>query len=182
MLLYRFQNVFWIIWVLRTPLYLTFVRGRPRDNLTSEITWHKIYRKYASILTSLRFGFSKLDLEIFYFLNFKIVLSIAHLRKLILSKIHISSHQNKKAYGLALHFVSKTFFFFFWSNGLKDFLIWRDDITTFAKTSLHEITKKNSLAKISLRKSMSLGYQISLEKCHLIFTPCVFHFLKIQSA
>ena len=166
MLLYRFQNVFWIIWVLRTPLYLTFVRGRPRDNLTSEITWHKIYRKYASILTSLRFGFSKLDLEIFYFLNFKIVLSITHLRKLIFSKIHISSHQNKKAYGLTLHFLSKTFFF----------------ITTFAKTSLHEITKKNSLAKISLRKSMSLGYQISLEKCHLIFTPCVFHFLKIQSA
>ena len=62
------------------------------------------------ILTSLRFGFSKLDLEIFYFLNFKIVLSITYLRKLIFSKIHISSHRNKKAYGLTLHFLSKTFF------------------------------------------------------------------------
>ena len=50
-----FQIVFWTIWILIIHLYLNFIRKKQYDDLTSEITWHKIYRRYASILY-LRFG------------------------------------------------------------------------------------------------------------------------------
>ena len=39
LLLWCFQIVFWMIWVWRTGVYLTFISRKQRDNLTSEVTW-----------------------------------------------------------------------------------------------------------------------------------------------
>ena len=43
-----FEIVFWMIWVLRTGLYLTFEENC--ENLKSKVMWHKICMRYASIL------------------------------------------------------------------------------------------------------------------------------------
>ena len=49
-----FEIVFWMIWVLRSRLYLTFIRKK-YDNLMSEVMW---FRRYASVLKQLLCGFN----------------------------------------------------------------------------------------------------------------------------
>ena len=69
-----FEIVFWMIWVLRTCLYLTLIRRKLCDDLTSEVIDIR-FRRYTSILwyplsfTVHLFKIRSLFIEIFYVSN-----------------------------------------------------------------------------------------------------------------